>query len=512
MSDAPTSSAWIRAITGAQLPLAAAQPDPPAPVVTGAPFYHEDQVALGGLRRGLGNTCPSHALNAVLGGPATSYENQEAVTIDGFDTMVEALGLPPPGWRDYGAGLLPPVDLENQIGPRRAVVQVTRWDPATENTGAHFLALRGDGAELGWWAIGSMRQEQAGQHRQPIVGTTLTEALHHSLEQPGTQVTVGSWPPGTVLPAVGGAAQGAGHDAAPPAPLGSLPLNAFARWLTDSGLASLVPMAHQSAVPDYLIGQFLGSEAAVGIEEQALHRDVQQSNNAPVSDEEFAAIVQGGQVAALHDLHMRVTNELWRGQADAVLELLSQLPPLPPPPRLLASYAESEPPPEPETSRRSDIMAAVADALFEEDAGTVSLDGRSPRQQGHLVAALAYGSVTGLVLDLEEERFAPLTTQLPHLGGSVAAQTAGRLLLDRTNRRIAGTHLDRIPRDAQNILRVLGLPRANSAPDSSQAYPNGEGSRRQRGQERSSKGQGAMLIKHTNRESHVPVQAHCRTL
>ena len=52
--------------------LPVARPIPPAPVVAGVPFYHEDQVALGELRRGLGNTCPSHALNAVLGGPATS--------------------------------------------------------------------------------------------------------------------------------------------------------------------------------------------------------------------------------------------------------------------------------------------------------------------------------------------------------------------------------------------------------------------------------------------------------
>ncbi|MBX5291324.1 hypothetical protein HJB91_30465 [Rhizobium sp. NLR10b] len=116
---------------------------------------------------------------------------------------------------------------------------------------------------------------------------------------------------------------------------------------------------------------------------------------------------------------------------------------------------------EPETSRRSDIMAAVADALFEEEAGTVLLDARSPIQQGHLMAALAYATLTGLVLDLEPQRLAPLIMRLRGLDDetreSAAARYAARHLLEQTNGRIVTTDIDRIPREPQIILRALGF-------------------------------------------------------
>ncbi len=208
---------WIEGLTGAVVPtdgaagvpmgvdeaapsVPAARPAVPAPVVApraGAPYYQEDQVALGARRGGLGNTCPSHALNAAMAGPVSNYEHQVAVTIGEFDEMVATAGLPPLAWRDFGGDFTLPPDIDNLIGPRRAIVQLSRPDPVNGGYAAHFFALRGDGEENAWRAIDSMRP-----YDQPIVDTTLFGALNQYLAEPNVQMRVGTWRPGTVLPEV----------------------------------------------------------------------------------------------------------------------------------------------------------------------------------------------------------------------------------------------------------------------------------------------------------------------
>ncbi|MFK3968930.1 hypothetical protein ACI2KT_35950, partial [Ensifer adhaerens] len=154
-------------------------------------------MALGARRGGLGNTCPSHALNAAMAGPVSNYEHQVAVTIGEFDEMVATAGLPPLAWRDFGGDFTLPPDIDNLIGPRRAIVQLSRPDPVNGGYAAHFFALRGDGEENAWRAIDSMRP-----YDQPIVDTTLFGALNQYLAEPNVQMRVGTWRPGTVLPEV----------------------------------------------------------------------------------------------------------------------------------------------------------------------------------------------------------------------------------------------------------------------------------------------------------------------
>ncbi|MGO7682985.1 hypothetical protein, partial [Rhizobium johnstonii] len=94
-------------------------------------YYHEDQIWLGNVRGGLGNTCASHALNAAIGGPVSNYEHHGAVTTDEFDQIVASHHLPALEWRYFGAGSPVPAQIEATIGPRRAVVQLAQLDPDT---------------------------------------------------------------------------------------------------------------------------------------------------------------------------------------------------------------------------------------------------------------------------------------------------------------------------------------------------------------------------------------------
>ncbi|MGO7564907.1 hypothetical protein ACC754_36850, partial [Rhizobium johnstonii] len=202
----------------------------------------------------------------------------------------------------------------------------------------------------------------------------------------------------------------------------------LATWLGQTGNQNVI-YSTSGMVPERLVAQFIADEGLDREQANDVHRALQEitifmrpttNQSEParppvaseISDAALETAISRRDVRALHLIHANVENAQWRNYADAVLEHLSLLPPLPPPPPLLASYIEAAPEPEPETSQRSDIMAAVADALFEEEAGTVLLDGRSPIQQGHLMAALAYATLTGLVLDLEPQRFAPLIARL----------------------------------------------------------------------------------------------------
>lgn len=193
---------WLGAVSGAFRPIPAARPEIPAPLRTplAGPYYQENQMALARRRGGSRvNTCPSHALNAVMGGPVSNYEDQDAVNIEEFDALVASTGLPALQWQHFGPAALPPEDLEEIIGPHRAVVQITYLNPNTNTLAAHFLALRGDDEQGRWRSIDSRAADQ------PVVGTTLQEALNHymtSLRGAIAQLSVGTWPPNTVLPVV----------------------------------------------------------------------------------------------------------------------------------------------------------------------------------------------------------------------------------------------------------------------------------------------------------------------
>ncbi len=538
----------------------AATPAFPVPLVTlteGA-YYHEDQLALHVLRGELGNTCASHALNALIGGPASNYEYHRADTIEGFDGLVASLHLPALEWRDFGAGFPVPADIDTLSGPRRVVVQLSYLDSFAGESTTHFLALRGDGGT--WRAIDSMRLDQ------PVLGDSLFGALNHFLAQPNTQVSVGTWPPGTVLPAVQLPVEQTADKVADQAtvdrfaenwpnnaeahasvlqPLarwlsdsgnrglselaaaGTItpyllehyaeesgmspaereavatatarltdfmlvqalgdhirdtqglstrdivvnPLTAFAGWLDSRGTSSLHRLIASGMVPEYLIAQFLSDERFEDPEAQAVRLALKQiasflrfasSGSAPqqttvgsgISDAALQTAVLNKDVQALHLIHADVTSGQWRQHADAVLELL---------PAIISDH------------HRRDIAAAVAEAIFEEDAGAVDLQNKTPQQQGRIMASLVFGSLMDETMDLNDDRFLTIqqlfrgtsnqTTDRATTAMREAAIQAARALLPMLHPDITTIDLNRIPNGAvgefgrRDALQALGFGR-----------------------------------------------------